>query len=86
MVCALGAMLAALAGRLVYIYAVSSEPLQRLAYQQHHMRVPIRPCRGSILDARLRPLAGSLETQSVFGDPKLVEDPAAVAGALAPIL
>ena len=86
MVCALGAMLSGLAGRLVYIYAVSSAPLKRLAYQQHHMRVPIRPYRGSILDARLRPLAGSYETQSVFGDPKLVSDPSAAAAALAPIL
>jgi len=84
--CTVGAMLVALAGRLVYIWVASSESLQKYAYQQQHMRVPIRPYRGSILDTRLRPLAGSIETQSVFGDPKLIEDPSAVAGMLAPVL
>ncbi|HUU31171.1 MAG TPA: penicillin-binding protein 2 [Phycisphaerae bacterium] len=73
-------MLAALGGYLVYIYVYSSEALSARAAKQHHMRIPIRPMRGNILDARLRVLAGSDEVQSVFADPKRVEDAEAAAG------
>jgi len=83
---ALGAMLLALAGRLIYIYVVSSEPLTRYAYLQHHMRMPIQPTRGMILDTKFRTLAGTSEVYSVFADPKLVEDAGDAAARLAPIL
>jgi len=74
MVVALGAMLAALAGYLAWIQITASEKLSALAYDQQHMRVPIRPMRGNILDSRLRVLAGSVDTRSVFADPKRIKD------------
>jgi len=82
----LGAMLAALAGRLLYIYVTSAEPLAKMAVAQHYMRMPIRPSRGSILDARLRILAGSVEVESVFADPGVIHDPGEAAVQVAPLL
>ncbi|HET6441386.1 MAG TPA: stage V sporulation protein D, partial [Phycisphaerae bacterium] len=83
---ALGLLLAALGGWLLWIAIVSSKPLARLASQQLHMTVPIRAERGSILDSRLRILAASVEVQSVFADPRIVEDPAGAAAKAAPVL
>jgi cell division protein FtsI/penicillin-binding protein 2 len=74
LVAALGAMLVALAGYLAYILIVGSERLSAIAYDQQHMRVPIQASRGNILDSRLRVLAGSVETRSVFADPKCIRD------------
>ncbi len=83
---ALGLMLAVLAGRLVYICVASGEPLAERVAAQSYMRVPIRAERGHILDTRLRVLAGSTEVESVFADPKILEDRTAAAAAVAPIL
>ncbi|MGB3086173.1 MAG: hypothetical protein WBC53_00350, partial [Phycisphaerae bacterium] len=82
----LGAMLVALAGRLLYIERCSSERLASRAAEQHHMRVTIRPMRGNILDARLRVLATSVEVQSVFADLKVIRDTGAAAAKAAPVL
>jgi len=79
-------MLAALGGHLVYIYVYSSEALSARAAKQHHMRIPIRPMRGNVLDARLRVLAGSEEAKSVFADPKIVEDAEAAAAQVSRVL
>ena len=86
MVVALGAMLAALAGYLAWIQVTASEKLSALAYDQQHMRVPIRPARGNILDSRLRVLAGSVDTRSVFADPKWIRDPGEAATKVGRIL
>lgn len=82
----LGAMLTALAGYLVYILCVSAAPLAERAAKMHHMRIPIQPVRGNILDSRMRVLAGSQEVKSVFADPKIMSDPADVAARLAPVI
>ncbi|HUU08971.1 MAG TPA: penicillin-binding protein 2 [Phycisphaerae bacterium] len=79
-------LLAALAGYLVYIYVESSDQLAAYASRKQHMGWPIRPMRGNIVDARLRLLAGSQHVRSIFADPKMVEDPAVAAAALAPVL
>jgi len=86
MVLALGAMLVALAGYLARIQITSAEKLAALAYDQQHMRVPIRAARGNILDSRLRVLAGSVDTRSVFADPKWIKDPDATATKIGRIL
>jgi len=86
MVLALGAMLVALAGYLAYIQIASAEKLSALAYDQQHMRVPLRAARGNILDSRLRVLAGSVDTRSVFADPKWIKDPDATATKVGRIL
>lgn len=82
----LWAMLAALAGFLVYIGVTSADPLAARAARQHHMRIPIQPQRGNIVDARLRVLAGSQEAKSIFADPKVVTDPTDAATRVAPVL
>ena len=86
MALSLGAMLTALAGRLIFIHLVSGEPLAKRASRQHYMRIPIRPIRGSLLDARLRILAGSVECPSVFADPGVMEDVSESAVQIAPVL
>jgi len=86
MTVALSAMFAALAGHLVYIYVESGEGLSQRAARQHHMRYPIPATRGRILDARLRVLAGSQACESVFADPKIVEDPVRAARQMAEVL
>lgn len=82
----LGTMLAALAGYLLYIQIYSADTLSALASKQQHMRIPLLPQRGQILDVRLRPLAASIETPSVFADPKVVRDPLDAAAKVAPLL
>ena len=76
---ALAVMLAALAGHLLYIQMESADVLAARAEKQQHMRIPIRPVRGNILDSRLRVLGGSCEIHSIFADPKVVRDPSAAA-------
>jgi len=83
---ALGAMLTALAGYLVYMYIFSSDALSARASRQDTMQVPIRPMRGHLLDTRMRVLAGSLEVQSVFADPKVVRNAGAAATGVGRIL
>ena len=53
---------------------------------QHERVVSVAPKRGSILDRLGRPLAISVELESVYADPGMVEDPAAAADLLAPLL
>lgn len=86
MAAGLGGMMAALAGHLIYIQIVSSQPLAQRAARQHYMRMPIQPMRGNILDTRLRVLAGSVEAKSVYADPKVIEDPAEAAAKVAAAL
>jgi len=82
----LGALLVALAGYLVYIYVESADALSSRASRMHHMRYPVPARRGRILDARLRVLAGSHACESVFADPKIVQDPAGTARRVAEVL
>jgi cell division protein FtsI/penicillin-binding protein 2 len=86
MVVALVAMFVALAGYLAWIQVISAEKLSALAYDQQHMRIPLRPSRGNILDSRLRVLAGSVDMRSVFADPKWIKDPGAAATKIGRIL
>ena len=79
LVVTLGAMLLALAGYLAFILVARADRYAAIAYDQQHMRVPIRATRGNILDTRLRVLAGSVETRSVFADPACIRDPSAAA-------
>jgi cell division protein FtsI/penicillin-binding protein 2 len=82
----LGAMLASLAGFLVYIQITSSEALGDMASRQSHMHIPILPAPGSILDRNLRVLAMSVDTKSVFADPGVIVDADDVASRLGPLL
>jgi len=67
--------------------AVGPDP--RLTHKlagQHERVVTVAPQRGSIVDRLGRPLAVSVELESVFADPELVEDSDAAAELLAPLL
>ena len=64
-------------------------PDQRLSNRltgQHERVVSVAPKRGSIVDRLGRPLAVSVELESVFADPGMVDDPAGAAELLAPVL
>jgi cell division protein FtsI (penicillin-binding protein 3) len=62
-----------LAARLVQIQYLSGDGFATTALQQHGRfeRLPARP--GDILDSRGRPMATSVETPSVFVDPKAID-------------
>ncbi len=82
----LGAALAALAGRLIYIHATSGPALEERATRRHYSYRPLTAMRGYILDAQRRILAGSVEVQSVFADPAVMEDLGEAARDAAPVL
>jgi cell division protein FtsI/penicillin-binding protein 2 len=86
LVSSLGLMFASLAGYLLYIQLASSEALSDRAAQQSHMRIPILPNPGNILDRDLRVLAMSIDTKSVFADPASITNPDDVAARVAPLL
>ena len=62
------------------------ERLTKRLESQHERVITVAPQRGSILDRLGRPLAVSVELGSVYADPSMVEDPAAAAELLAPLL
>jgi cell division protein FtsI (penicillin-binding protein 3) len=86
LVVGLVAMLTSLGGYLLYIQIYSSEALTNRAVLQSHMRIPIPPAPGNILDREMRVLAMSVDTKSVFADPGAISDPSDVAARVGPLL
>ena len=74
------------ASRSYYLHVVQAPKLQDRADQQRQKVVELAPQRGSILDRNGDPLALSLNTESLYADPKLVKNPAVVAAQLAKLL
>nr|XP_061799074.1 probable peptidoglycan D,D-transpeptidase PenA [Nerophis lumbriciformis] len=72
--------------RLYQLQVLHHESYSEQARQQHQRVVSLDPPRGTIYDARGRELSVSVEVDSAFADPTRVEDPAATAAALAPLL
>ncbi len=62
------------------------EIYQRVADRQASATLPIFAHRGAIKDRHGRDLARSVQVDSVFAEPRRVQDPAAAAAALAPLL
>ena len=75
-----------LAGRLVQLQGLESTVYAAKAEQQRLRTVPLAAPRGTIVDRDGVTLAMNVETRSVFANPRLVDDPADVAGRLAPML
>ena len=77
--CALGA-------RLVVLQVVEGDSYDRLALNQRERAVAFPARRGAIFDRSGNPLAISVDLQTIYTDPALVEDPTSEAVALAEIL
>jgi len=75
-----------IAGRSYYLHVVQAPKLQERADQQRQKVVELAPQRGSIFDRNGDPLALSLNTESLYADPKLVNNPELVAAKLAKLL
>jgi cell division protein FtsI (penicillin-binding protein 3) len=73
-------------GRLYYLQVVEHGALERRATAQQQRTVTVDAHRGAILDRNLTPLAMSLPVESLFANPRQIEDPQREAAQLAPIL
>jgi cell division protein FtsI (penicillin-binding protein 3) len=72
--------------RLLQLQVLEHDSYVRKARAQQEQTVEISPVRGVIYDRNLRPLAMSVEVESVFAVPAEIRDPAATARLLAPVL
>jgi cell division protein FtsI (penicillin-binding protein 3) len=68
------------------LQVVEGDSYDRLALNQRERAVPFPARRGAIFDRSGNPLAISVDLQTIYADPALVEDPASEAVALAEIL
>lgn len=75
-----------LISRLAWIQIVQADQLYEQAWEQWNHNVPISTARGSIYDNQGRLLAGSKSVFTVAAIPPQLDDPGAVAEALAPVL
>lgn len=73
-------------GRSFYLQVLQHEQLVKRAERQHHRTIPITPARGGIFDRTGAPMAVSLEMDSLYAEPKRINDPGATAAALAPLI
>ncbi|MBI5599853.1 MAG: transpeptidase family protein [Deltaproteobacteria bacterium] len=72
--------------RAFQLQVVRGEALEAKAKLQHERTVKVPSKRGGIFDRNLEELAVTLEVDSVFAHPSMVEDPYRVSHALAPML
>ncbi len=75
-----------LISRLAWIQIVRADELYEQAWEQWNHIVPVQTARGSIYDREGNLLAGSTPVDTIAAIPAQVDDPDAVAKALAPIL
>ncbi len=75
-----------LISRLAWIQIVRADELYEQAWEQWNHVVPVQAARGSIYDREGNLLAGSVPVDTIAAIPSQIEDPDAVAKALAPIL
>jgi len=78
--------LGGVAAKLFFLQIQQRDRLAQRATRQYQRRLPIVSRRGTIYDRTGRELAVSLKVTSIFAQPAAVEDRAATAKALAPIL
>lgn len=77
---------AAIAARLVFVQSMSASRYAAFGQSQRLHTVALPASRGSILDRNGAELAVSMPQRTVWADPRLVQDPAVEARALAPLL
>lgn len=87
-VCAtfLGLAFLGLSARTLRLQAISEEKLDRLAANQYSQTITLTPQRGPIFDVNGSPLAISVEADSVYADPRAIEDKPQTAALLAKVL
>jgi cell division protein FtsI (penicillin-binding protein 3) len=79
------ALLAIVAGRLVWIQVVQASELAQMADRQRTRDIVLPARRGSILDRSGQPLAVSNDAKTIFADPREVVDATATASAIAKV-
>ncbi|MBU4149283.1 MAG: penicillin-binding protein 2 [Candidatus Omnitrophica bacterium] len=72
-----------LAVRLFFVQLGAAKPLSKLASDQHNMYLCLLPRRGVIYDHRKKELAVSINLNSIFADPLMIEDEESTAEKLA---
>ncbi len=72
--------------RLVQLQVIEYDQHVRQARRQQEQTVAVSPVRGNIYDRNMRPLAMSIEVESVFAVPNEIADPEATARLLSPVL
>jgi len=80
------AVFLALAGRCFYLQFAKVEHYRNASIRQMQKWASESPQRGPILDCRGRVLAASNQTQTIFAEPRRINQPEVVATALAPVL
>lgn len=65
---------AVLLGRVTYLQTIGRQQTIARADRQHHQREPLRARRGSIYDRNGIEMAGTVQTQAVFVDPKFMRE------------
>lgn len=83
---AFSSVLLAIAGRLVQLQVVNAEPLVAMGARQRVRALELPAQRGGIFDRQMTPLALSTEARAIFANPRMIDEPAQAADALAPLL
>src|SRR5204863_4259777 len=74
LICLIGCGLVALIGRVAYLESYGREQTIRRADRQQHQNEILHARRGSIFDSNGMLMAGTVQTQSLFIDPKFMQD------------
>ncbi len=61
--------------RLIYLQIFRAPSLTHFAQKQYQMYIPLEPARGTIFDRNMRPLAINLTIDSLFSNPREIENP-----------
>ncbi|MBI4355262.1 MAG: penicillin-binding protein [Candidatus Omnitrophica bacterium] len=72
--------------QLVSLQILRASRLQAMARSQHQVTIAIPPMRGALLDTHRQPLVQSLLVDSVYADPRHVDDARTIAHRLAAVL
>jgi cell division protein FtsI (penicillin-binding protein 3) len=75
-----------IAARAFYLQIVKKDDWVKLAERQHQKIVPLTPARGTIYDSTGAVLAVSIEMDSCYAEPDIIENIAEAAAKLAPLL
>jgi cell division protein FtsI (penicillin-binding protein 3) len=71
---------------IIYVQLVKYPHLSSLARRQHNLIIKLDPIRGTIYDCNMRPVAFSINLESIYANPRMIKDPVKVASLLAGVL